>query len=253
MVLVHTPRSIAAILRGLYQGRRAAAAATAATVTEVRGFGLQNPAHVYKSRAGWLDVDYLGHMNNAAFLSHAEYARWEMSAANGLLTAMLNSKTHFVVASSFVRYRQELRPIFRKFEVESRVAALDRRNIWILQNFVVTQKKKKTKGHTGDGDGDGTSKKLCAQLVVQGVAVDLKQRKPIDPRVFFREHVDAVSSEMVDELDIAATEGGASEGGGGGDDLTSSSTTTKLILDRYSALDQAMREMAALASEKKSK
>jgi acyl-CoA thioesterase FadM len=80
---------------------------------------------------GVFDVDYLGHMNNAAFLSHAEYARWEMTAANGLVQAMYKTNTHYMVSSVSCRYRAEVRPLFRKFEVQSMVGGMDEKNIWM--------------------------------------------------------------------------------------------------------------------------
>jgi acyl-CoA thioesterase FadM len=75
-------------------------------------------------------------MNNAAFLSHAEYARWEMTTANGLLTSMYKTKTNYMVSSVSCRYRAELRPLFRKFEVQSMVSGMDEKHIWMyVQNY----------------------------------------------------------------------------------------------------------------------
>ena len=43
------------------------------------GGGYSNP-HIYESKCGIFDIDIFGHMNNAAYLNHAEYARWELTA-----------------------------------------------------------------------------------------------------------------------------------------------------------------------------
>jgi acyl-CoA thioesterase FadM len=120
MGLIHIPRVAYSIGKGFYKQ----------TPGSLVGLGPDNP-HIYESRAGLFDVDSYGHMNNAAYLTHAEFARWEMSATNGLLKNMYNAETNFLVASTAVRYRRELRPVFRKFHVETYVGALDERNIWM--------------------------------------------------------------------------------------------------------------------------
>lgn len=98
------------------------------------GIGPQNP-HIYRARVGLFDVDYVGHMNNAAFLSHAEYARWEMGAASGMLQKMMSDEIFFYVTGNFVRYRREVRPLFQSFVVETYVSAMDDRNLWFSHNF----------------------------------------------------------------------------------------------------------------------
>lgn len=160
MGLIHTPRTLASIAKGLWRRHQLLGGAST-TVTQPSskgsqtpiGFGLGN-AYRYKSRVGLFDVDYLGHMNNAAYLSHAEFARWEMMSCNGLLSHFFKSKMHFIVASTAVRYRQEIRPLFGSFVVESFVAAMDERSVWIFQNFVTPK--------------DG---RLRTQVIVQGVLV----------------------------------------------------------------------------------
>jgi acyl-CoA thioesterase FadM len=119
MGLIHTPRTIAAIARGLWK-------------PEMKGVGFHpSIPHIYESRVGVLDADYMGHMNNASTLTHAELARWEMTATSGALNTMYRTNTHFMVASSAVRYRREVRPIFRKFQIETVVGGIDDRNIWM--------------------------------------------------------------------------------------------------------------------------
>jgi len=120
MGLIHIPRVVYSIAKGLYRQ----------TPGSLVGLGPNNP-HIYEARAGLFDVDSYGHMNNASYLTHAELARWELSASNGLMKNMYKSETHFMVAASAIRYRRELRPIFRKFNVETYIGALDDRNIWM--------------------------------------------------------------------------------------------------------------------------
>ena len=120
MAIIHTPRVLASLAKGL---RKQASSKNVGIVA--------NHPHIYHARVGLFDVDYLGHMNNAAFLSHAEYARWEMTAANGILPAMYNTSTDYMVSSASVRYRAQIRPLFRKFEVQSQVAGVDEKHIWM--------------------------------------------------------------------------------------------------------------------------
>jgi acyl-CoA thioesterase FadM len=123
MGLVHTPRTLVAIGKGL-MGRGAANASQI-------GFGAT--PHIYSSRAGLLDLDYLGHMNNAAYLTHAELARWQMTAQNGMLQKGFKKKCFFVVTSNTIRYRKEIR--FGKFSIETRFVGFDDRNFWGIHNF----------------------------------------------------------------------------------------------------------------------
>jgi Thioesterase-like superfamily len=123
MGIVHTPRVIATIARSfLKQSKIHPDARTR--------IGLAD-AHKYEARAGLFDIDYLGHMNNAAYLYHAEYARWAMSMENGWIQAMMKNNSHFVVSAQSCRYRAEIRPVFRKFEVESILIGIDDKNMWM--------------------------------------------------------------------------------------------------------------------------
>jgi acyl-CoA thioesterase FadM len=110
MGLVHTPRVLATVAKSWLKR-----SSNPETRTRI---GLVEP-HKYHARAGLLDVDYLGHLNNAAYFYHAEYARWAMSTENGWIQAMMKSNSHFIVTAQSCRYRTEIRPVFRKFEVES--------------------------------------------------------------------------------------------------------------------------------------
>ena len=120
MGLVHTPRVITSIAKGLIANP---------TVKDKSRIGVVEP-HKYYARAGILDYA-LGHLNNAAYFSHAEYARWEMSAANGWFKAMLQDKLAYFVTSQSCRYRSEIRPFFRKFEVQSIIGGIDNKHIWL--------------------------------------------------------------------------------------------------------------------------
>jgi Thioesterase-like superfamily len=133
-MIIHTPRVIASIARGLLR-RRSLHPNDSRYVgfpsASGRNGAVVGGPHIYTARAGFFDVDYLGHMNNAASLTHAEYARWEMTATNGALSSMLKSNTHFMVASSAVRFRREVRPLLRRFEIHSVLGGIDDRHFWM--------------------------------------------------------------------------------------------------------------------------
>ena len=119
MVFVHVGRVLTTITRGAF-------------VKPQPNAGIVAP-HIYTARANPLfDIDQFGHMNNAAYASHFEYARWEMGAASGLMTKLAKRGGAFIVASMALRFRKELRPM-QPFEITSSVVACDERQMWIKQ------------------------------------------------------------------------------------------------------------------------
>jgi acyl-CoA thioesterase FadM len=177
MVLVITPRTIISIGRGIikrrYDGRRG-------LDTNLSGIGRENP-YVYNARVGLFDVDYLGHMNNAMYLCHAELARWEWTAYNEMLPKMRKISAHFLVKSCSVRYRQEIRPLFHPFQVDSFIAGLDDAHFWILQNF-----------------RDTSRDRAHAQVLVQGVVV--KERQILKPQALLKEF--GMNPDLIESVSI---------------------------------------------------
>ncbi|KAJ1624310.1 HotDog domain-containing protein [Pavlovales sp. CCMP2436] len=122
-MLIHVPRVALAILRG--RAQRAGASA---------GVGFATP-HVYTARAGLaFDTDFFGHMNNSAYLVHCELARWEMTAASGLLDYVLREKAAFIVGMTAIRYRREIKPL-QRFEIHSQMVAHDDKWMTIEHQF----------------------------------------------------------------------------------------------------------------------
>lgn len=161
MGLVHTPRVIISVMKGLYQNRSKA-------FTASLGIGPSNP-HIYTSRAGLFDVDYLGHMNNAAYLQHAELARWEWTAECGLMQGMIYARAAYVVTGASVRFRREVKPLFRTFEVHSHLMAMDDKDMWIAQTFRHAQK---------------DDYKIRGQVLIKGAVIRGQER--LDPRAFLK-------------------------------------------------------------------
>ena len=127
MVLLHLPRVCWSIARGMAQQRGTVASAN---------YGYSHDApHVYRARVNaLLDADQFLHMNNASYFVHAELARWEMGVAMGHAAHTARIGAAFIVASTTMRFRRELRPL-QAFEVHSSMAAADDRSMWFLQTF----------------------------------------------------------------------------------------------------------------------
>ena len=262
MAIVHTPRTLVSIARGMLRRRRRLAvtaktsrnedptsAATATTTaaeaaniaSNFAGFvpaarsssdgenenaaTVTNP-HVYKSRANlFWDVDYIGHMNNASYLTHAEYARWEWTAETGALQAMYNTGSNFIVTNCAVRFRKEI-SANTKFEIHSTLKGIDERNLWMYQTFRNINK---------DGNGDG---RIMSQVLVQAVVV--QNRKILPPKIML--DTMGVPTEIIDSLLLK-------------DDTDNIDTATKTndnnndndatsFLKRFKDLDDAFRDEA---------
>ena len=198
MGLLHIPRVAASCARGWLRGRK--------TPAVIDGVG-SGVSHTYRARCGLLDVDVNAHMNHAAFLTHAELARWEWFSETGALGRMVqNGYVSFFVTGAAVRYRKEIGPLFQRFEVRSNLASIDERNLCIYHTFRYPEER-------GDGDGEGGGEgrggsglqKIRAQILVQ--AVFLKGRTLLDPGSalvdlcgFDAVHVDRLRESNLDDL-----------------------------------------------------
>ena len=195
MAILHTPRTIAAIGRGMLKRRRELAA-TADASSYIPFIGIiphgndqsdasaTNNAHVYKSNLNvFFDADYLGHMNNASYLTHAEYARWEWIAENGALQTMYGKGMHFVVTNTAVRFRREISLRERAFEIHTFLHAIDDRHLWMTHTFRSPTQEER-------------SGRIMAQIAVQAVAV--QNRKVVPPSELLE--TIGVSDDTVDSL-----------------------------------------------------
>lgn len=181
MGLLHIPRVALSCARGYYLRRTAA---ESKAKVNILGVGPSN-AHVYDGRCGLFDIDGFGHMNNASYLVHAELARWEMSAANGSLGANMSQQCAFLVTGCAVRYRREIGPLFRKFQIKTFVGGLDRRNLWVYHTFHYP------------GDGGGKNGKVLAQILVQAVVA--QNRTVLEPEAYLKE-ICGIDEKEVDKL-----------------------------------------------------
>jgi acyl-CoA thioesterase FadM len=213
MGIVHIPRTIAAITRGMVKRRLSPLSENEKSLV---GVGLNNPPHIYSSRAGLFDVDLMFHMNNASYLTHAELARWEWTAFGGTLAESMRSASPFIVSASFIRFRREVPPL-KKFDIETRLVNIDDRHLWVYQTF----------HHNKGSERD----KVLAQVFTQGVVTN--KGKVINPRLFLEKALNAK-----DALD----------------DLITTSNDTESIFDekadRFLQLEDVLRRSANLYDEK---
>jgi acyl-CoA thioesterase FadM len=126
-MFIHVPRVAVAILKG-----RAQRATTPAAVSSKWGWAVP---HVYSARAGvFFDIDSFGHMNNAAYLVHCELARWQLTAATGILDFAVREKAAFIVGMIATRFKREIKPL-QRFEIHSQVVDFDDKWMSILHEF----------------------------------------------------------------------------------------------------------------------
>lgn len=188
MVLLQTPRSLFAVATGLAKRQSISPQNTNGVI----GFGIDNP-YKYTARAGiW---DWLLHLNNCAFVSHAELSRWELFAFSGILGPISTGKYHMVLTSNFARYRREIAPFNVKFQVDSSIAAIcpEEREIWWVHNFRYPE--------------DG-SKSNCVRAQIVARAVLIEPGKGIaDPYTFFRDKV-GVDQSVLDKTCISKANAG---------------------------------------------
>lgn len=218
MGIVHVPRTVGAVVKGLAKRQLSPLSSAEKSVV---GVGLNNPPHVYTSRAGLFDVDLMLHMNNASYLTHAELARWEWSAFNGTLGASVQTKSAFIVAASMIRFRREIKPL-NKFDIETRLVGIDDRNLWVYQTF--------------HHDEAGERGKVLAQVYTQAVMTKLG-RGVINPRTWLKENIPE-AKDALEDLAVAHGEVGS-------------------IFDekaeRFTNLEQVLRRSAAVRDDEVAK
>lgn len=209
MGLIHTPRTLARVALGLWKKRSRDHLQRLPTA-----MGPHDP-HIYNARLGFVDIDYLGHLNNAAYLSNAELARWELTATSGMLQSMIQSRTNFIVTASCVRYRQEISPLFRKYQIESYVAGMDERYMFIVHNFRYP----------------GADHRVRAQVVIGAVA---KNRSGVVNPVDFLVNTVGFPSESVEPLIMPSV----------------SDESMESVLESFVGLQDAMREASSVDDQR---
>jgi len=89
---------------------------------------------VLNLRAGFLDVDNYGEVNNGRQLTLMDLGRYDLGARVGLLNLIKRKKWGLAVGGSSVRYRRRI-PFLKRFELHSRVVGHDGRWFYFLQEM----------------------------------------------------------------------------------------------------------------------
>jgi acyl-CoA thioesterase FadM len=168
----------------------------------------------------------------AAYLSIAEYARWNLTAQNGMLSAMYRHNIHFYVVGTTIRYRREIRPLFRKFQVDTTVCGIQGRTMYMSHKFRLPAK------------GDHPESRVMAQMIVQGVAVQGGgggKNVVVDFADFLKNKA-GFDADVIDRVMLpAATTARDNDDG----NSIGSSGDLPEIIQRYLALEDAMKNDAA--------
>lgn len=159
-------------------------------------------------------------LHAAAYLANAEYARWEMVAYNGMLSAMYKHNVNYYVVGTTIRYRKEIRPIFRTFQVDTEICGIHGRTMWISHKFRLPAK------------ANHPESRILAQMIVQGVAV--QGRNVVDFADFLKQKV-GLDPNAVDSLALTDDEqqGGMPE-----------------LIERYMALEDSLKQEASRDDER---
>ena len=191
------------------------------------------------------DVDYLGHMNNASSLTHAEYARWNWTAQTGMLRRLMKADTHFMVTSAAVRFRRQIRPFGRKFEVQTKLEAIDDDTFWVYQTFRYPEL---------------NNDRIRTQVVIKGVAT--QKGKVISPRLVLEDLMD-IPSDVVESMlienktvnnamgeeDVAINDDDNHDDVDGNDDHELYQQSIQSLLTCYQRFDECFRNAAAADDE----
>lgn len=133
---------------------------------------------------------------------------------------MVKNNIHFLVVGTTIRYRKEMRPIFSKFQIDTSVAGMDDRNLWMMHKFRSLSATNK-------------ESRIMAQMVVQGVAVQ-DGRNVMKPATLFKDFI-GLDGALVDSITL----------NGANRSPTEESKVTEELLERYAALEEAMKKESA--------
>jgi len=134
---------------------------------------------------------------------------------------MYKNNVNYLVAGTTVRFRKEIRPLFRKFQIDTTVCGLDDRNLWISHKFRMPAKEKHPES------------RIMAQVIVQGVAV--KGREVLEPAQFLKQDV-GMDADVIDSLVMP--------------NVQHTSAVVEELLERYIALEETLKKAAAEDDEK---
>ncbi len=89
---------------------------------------------IIKLRAGILDIDHYGEVNNGRQLTLMDLGRYDLGVRGGLMKLISAKKWGFAVGGSSIRYRRRI-TFGKKYELRSRLAGHDGRWFYFQQEM----------------------------------------------------------------------------------------------------------------------
>jgi len=93
-----------------------------------------NETGILRMRAGLMDIDNFGEINNGRQLTLMDLGRYDLAVRSGLLKIVTRNKWGLAIGGSSVRYRRRI-PFLKCFEMRSRVVGHDGRWFYFLQEL----------------------------------------------------------------------------------------------------------------------
>lgn len=133
-MLIHLSRTLANVLHGyVHRVKPGTAKALMPALTP-------DKPHVYRARCALADVDLFAHMNNSAYLVHAEMARWNVTTMLGLLPYIAKRRLAFLVVHNSAIYKKPIAPL-QEFRIDTVLADWSDREAVFLHTFRDTQER----------------------------------------------------------------------------------------------------------------
>ncbi|KAH9099572.1 hypothetical protein Ae201684P_018716 [Aphanomyces euteiches] len=135
--------------------------------------------HVWRGRAGLLDVGLNSHMNEAAVVSNIELAR-----LNGVIQLILSQKWTVVVASNMVQYSGDKMHALQPYEVHSRIAYWDDSWQYFTHRFVCpdTGKFCESNHDQGSPSPDGSMPRVIQGFLAWDAATKINMERVQQPQ-----------------------------------------------------------------------
>jgi len=90
---------------------------------------------VLRLRAGFLDIDHFGEVNNGRQLTLMDLGRYDLGVRTGFMKVITDNKWGLAVGGSSIRYRRRI-PFLRKFSLHSKVLGHDGRWFYFHQEMM---------------------------------------------------------------------------------------------------------------------
>lgn len=138
-----------------------------------------------------------------------------------MLQEMYQNDVHFMVTAAVVRFRRQVRPVFRHFQIETSLKAVDDDSFWVYQTFRYPE---------------AGNDRVRTQVLIKGVAY--QHRQVLAPRIVLEDMM-GVPTETVEQMMLdPRMESSDSK------DENDGSTAMQSMLTHFQELDESFRDAA---------